>query len=346
MNDRTDNTPPPETVDSVVVRFAGDSGDGMQLTGARFTEANALAGNDVATLPDYPAEIRAPAGTVGGVSGFQVQFADHRVFTPGDQPDVLVAMNPAALNSNLKDLPTGGTIVLDEDSFSARAITKAGFSSDPRKDGTLDAFKVFEVPISKATLIALEDVNLTKREKERSKNFFALGLAFWMFDRPLDGTLAWISTKFGADTPAGVANRTALQKGYDFGVTAEIAPSRMLVSPAAIPDGHYRSITGNTAIALGVATVAHLAKRPVVYAGYPITPASDILHELARLKAHGIETIQAEDEIAACCMAIGASYGGALGVTASSGPGIVLKGEAIGLAAATELPLVIINVQR
>ena len=346
MNEMT-LTPPAREVDRVIVRFAGDSGDGMQLTGSRFSETSALAGNDIATLPDFPAEIRAPAGSLGGVSGFQVQFASHRVFTPGDRPDVLIAMNPAALARNVRELPDGATVIVDEQAFTAKNLQRAGFASHPLEDGSLDRFLVHVAPITKATLTALEPIDaLTNREKERSKNFFALGLTFWMFDRSLDPTLRWIRSKFGAETPIGRANALALQKGYDYGITAEVAPGTTIVKPAPIAPGRYRSITGNTATAYGIATVAAQAGRPVVYAGYPITPASDILHELARLKAFGVETIQAEDEIAACCMAIGASYGGALGMTASSGPGIALKGEAIGLATATELPLVIVNVQR
>lgn len=346
MNEMT-STPPARHADGVIVRFAGDSGDGMQLTGSRFSETSALAGNDIATLPDFPAEIRAPAGSLGGVSGFQVQFANHRVFTPGDRPDVLIAMNPAALARNVRELPDGATVIVDEQAFTEKNLQRAGFKANPLEDGSLDRLLVHIAPITKATLTALESIDaLSNREKERSKNFFALGLTFWMFDRSLDPTLAWIRSKFGAETPVGRANALALQKGYDYGITAEVAPGTILVKPAPIAPGRYRSITGNTATAYGIATVAAQSGRPVVYAGYPITPASDILHELARLKAFGVETIQAEDEIAACCMAIGASYGGALGMTASSGPGIALKGEAIGLATATELPLVIVNVQR
>lgn len=343
-------TPPnPATreADAVIVRFAGDSGDGMQLAGTRFTETSALAGNDIATLPDFPAEIRAPAGSLGGVSGFQIQFSSHRVFTPGDRPDVLVAMNPAALARNVEELPDNATIVLDDQAFTRKNLARAGFTDDPREDGTLDRFTVHSAPITKSTLQALDEVEeLTSRQKERSKNFFALGLTFWMFDRSLDPTRAWIEQKFGLGTAVGRANALALQKGYDYGVTAELAAGTTLVRPAPIAPGRYRSITGNTATALGFVTAASLAGRPLVYAGYPITPASDILHELSKHKAHGVRTIQAEDEIAAACMAIGASYAGSLGMTASSGPGIALKGEAIGLAAAVELPLVIIDVQR
>lgn len=333
--------------DSVIVRFAGDSGDGMQLTGSRFSETSALAGNDIATLPDYPAEIRAPAGSLGGVSGFQIQFASHRVFTPGDRPDVLIAMNPAALARNVAELPDGGTVIVDEAAFTTKNLNRAGFETNPLEDGSLERLTVHAAPITKSTLTALDEISeLTKREKERCRNFFALGLTYWMFERSLEPTKKWIATKFGLDTPVGRANAIALQKGYDYGITAEVIPGTVLVKPAPIAPGRYRSITGNTATAFGIASVGQQCQRPVVYAGYPITPASDILHELSKLKAYGVETIQAEDEIAAACMAIGASYGGALGMTASSGPGIALKGEAIGLAAATELPLVIIDVQR
>jgi 2-oxoglutarate ferredoxin oxidoreductase subunit alpha len=304
----------------------------MQLTGARFTETSALAGNDIATFPDFPAEIRAPAGSLGGVSGFQVQFASTAIFTPGDRPDVLIAMNPAALARNVKELPDGAVIIVDEDQFTDKNIARAGFDASPLSDGTLDRFRAHPVPITKATLTALADIpELTKREKERCKNFFALGVSFWMYGRELAPTLKWIDRKFG-DTPLAAANRLALQKGYDFGVTAEIFASPVVVSAAEIAPGTYRSITGNQALAIGLAVAGKLGDREVVYAGYPITPASDVLHELSRMKHFSVKTIQAEDEIAAACMAIGASYGGSLGVTASSGPGIALKGEAIGLA--------------
>lgn len=319
----------------------------MQLTGARFTETSALAGNDIATFPDYPAEIRAPAGSLGGVSGFQIQFASTSIFTPGDRPDVLIAMNPAALARNVKELPEGAVIIVDEDQFTDKNITRAGFEGSPLTDGSLDRFRAHPIPITKATLTALADISeLTKRQKERCKNFFALGVSFWMYGRSLDATLAWIDTKFGSDSPLAAANRLALQKGYDFGVTAEIFASPVVVEAAEIDAGTYRSITGNQALALGLAVAGRLADREVVYAGYPITPASDVLHEISRMKHFSVKTIQAEDEIAAACVAIGASYGGALGVTASSGPGIALKGEAIGLAVSTELPLIILNVQR
>lgn len=338
-------TNPTTAPDRVVIRFAGDSGDGMQLTGARFSETSALAGNDISTFPDYPAEIRAPAGSLGGVSGFQIQFASTTIFTPGDRPDVLIAMNPAALARNVAELPKGAVIIVDEDQFSDKNIARAGFEQSPLTDGSLDRFRAHPVPITKATLTALEELDLTKRQKERCRNFFALGVSFWMYGRSLEPTMKWIGSKFG-ETLVGDANKIALQKGYDYGMTAEIFASPVVIKAAEIAPGTYRSITGNQALALGLAVAGQLAARELVYAGYPITPASDVLHELSRMKHFSVKTIQAEDEIAAACAAIGASYGGALGVTASSGPGIALKGEAIGLAVSTELPLVILNVQR
>lgn len=346
----TTQSPAPAGVeerDSVIIRFAGDSGDGMQLTGTRFTETSALAGNDIATLPDYPAEIRAPAGSLGGVSGFQLQFASHDVHTPGDRPDVLVAMNPAALARNLSDLAPGATVVVDADTFVDKNLIRAGFEADPLEDGTLAAYTAHTVPISKLTLDALADIKaLTKREKERCRNFFALGLTFWMFGRDPGPTRHWIEQKFGADTAVAKANRKALQKGYDYGVTAELGtPVTVKAAPAAEP-GTYRSITGNLAMAYGFAAASHLAERELVLASYPITPASDILHAMSGLKTFGVRTIQAEDEIAAVAMAIGASYGGAIGLTTSSGPGIALKSEAISLAISAELPLVVVDVQR
>ena len=350
MNTTTTQPPGPsgaEERDSVIIRFAGDSGDGMQLTGTRFTETSALAGNDIATLPDYPAEIRAPAGSLGGVSGFQLQFASHDVFTPGDRPDVLVAMNPAALARNVGDLEPGATVVVDADTFVTKNLNRAGFDVDPLEDGTLSAYTVHSVPISKLTIDALDDIDaLTKRQKERCRNFFALGLTFWMFGRDLAPTRQWIDQKFGVGTDIATANQTALQKGYDYGITAELGtPVTVKAAPSA-EAGTYRSITGNLAMAYGFAAATHLAERELVLASYPITPASDILHAMSGLKTFGVRTIQAEDEIAAVTMAIGASYGGAIGLTTSSGPGIALKSEAISLAISTELPLVVVDVQR
>ncbi len=332
--------------ESVIIRFAGDSGDGVQLTGTRFTEATALAGNDIATLPDFPAEIRAPAGTLAGVSGFQVQFASFDVFTPGDRPDVLVAMNPAALARNIDELPDGAVVIVDDGTFSAKNLARAGFDGNPLESGILDRFRVHPVPIARLTLAALADFDdLSSRHKERCKNFFALGLTFWMYGRSPDATVAWIDRRFG-DTSTGRANHLALLKGYDFGVTAELVAHPVDVAPAMITPGTYRSITGNVASAYGFATAARLAGRPLMFSGYPITPASEILHELSALKRFDVRTIQAEDEIAAACVALGCAYGGAIALTASSGPGIALKGEAIGLAVSVELPLVIANIQR
>jgi len=346
LNTQTPATPTRTQLESVIIRFAGDSGDGMQLTGTRFTETAALAGNDIATLPDYPAEIRAPAGSLAGVSGFQLQFSSEDIFTAGDHPHVLIAMNPAALRRNLSDLAAGTTLVLDEDQFTPKNLQRAGFEANPLEDGTLETFVVHKVPITKMTVGALESITeLTSRDKERCKNFFSLGLSYWMFGRSLAPTQAWIDRKFG-DTPVGRANALALQKGYDFGITAELGAAYEVPAARDVAPGVYRSITGNMATAYGFAAAAHLAQRDLVLASYPITPASDILHALSALKGMGIRTIQAEDEIAAVCMAIGASYGGAIGLTTSSGPGIALKSEAISLALSAELPLVVANVQR
>lgn len=340
----TQNT---EVRESVVIRFAGDSGDGMQLTGDRFTETAALAGNDIATLPDFPAEIRAPAGSIGGVSGFQVQFSSDTIYTAGDTPDVLVAMNPAALRSNLSELEPGALIVVDTDQFTEKNLKRANWSSNPLEDSSLDNFRLLPVPITTLTVESLKDAEgLTPREKERCKNLFSLGLTYFMFGRDMSSTQTWIRSKFGKKPHLMNANLIALQKGYDFGITIEAVSHKVEVPAAKIEPGTYRSITGNQATALGFAAAAHLSKRTVVQATYPITPASDILHELSSLKNHGVTTIQAEDEIAAAAMAIGASYAGGIGLTSSSGPGIALKGEAIGLAVAVELPLVVVNVQR
>lgn len=344
----TTPTPSSSTARShVILRFAGDSGDGMQLTGSRFTETSALLGNDVATLPDFPAEIRAPAGTLAGVSGFQLQFSSEDIYTAGDRPDVLVAMNPAALAKNLGDLEPGATLIIDIDAFNDRNLNRAGYLGNPLEDGTLGAFQVHTLPMTQLTVGALEAVEgLTNREKERCKNFFALGLTCWMFSRPLEPTLAWIDTRFGAETPVGQANREALRKGWDFGLTTEAFAHRVEVQPAALPPGTWRNITGNQATALGFLAASHAADRPLFLGSYPITPASDILHELSRHHAHGVQTFQAEDEIAAICAAIGAAWGGSIALTTSSGPGISLKAEAMGLALMVELPLIIANIQR
>ncbi len=336
-----------EHLDTVTIRFAGDSGDGMQLTGNRFTSVSALMGNDVATLPDFPAEIRAPAGSLPGVSGFQLHFADHDILTPGDEPDVLVAMNPAALKTNLDELPRGATIILNSDAFTKPNLKKARYDSDPRHDGSLDGYRVYEVPVTELTIGALEDVDLSKKAKERAKNMFALGLMSWMYSRPLDPTVEWIESKFAGAPEVAAANITALKAGYNFGETTELFSHRYDVDPASdLPPGTYRQITGNQAIAYGLVAAAERSGLPLYLGGYPITPASDVLHELARHKNFGVRTFQAEDEIAGVGAALGASFAGQLGATVTSGPGVALKTETIGLAVAVELPLLVLNIQR
>ena len=336
-----------EHLDTVTIRFAGDSGDGMQLTGNRFTSVSALVGNDVATLPDFPAEIRAPAGSLPGVSGFQLHFADHDILTPGDEPDVLVAMNPAALKANLDELPKGATIIVNSDAFTKPNLKKARYDSDPRHDGSLEGYRVYEVPVTELTIGALEDVDLSKKAKERAKNMFALGLMSWMFSRPLDPTIEWIESKFAGAPEVASANITALKAGYNFGETTEIFSHRYEVEPAQdLPPGTYRQITGNQAISYGLVAASERSGLPLFLGGYPITPASDVLHELARHKNFGVRTFQAEDEISGVGAALGASFAGQLGATVTSGPGIALKTETIGLAVAVELPLLVLNVQR
>jgi 2-oxoglutarate ferredoxin oxidoreductase subunit alpha len=333
-------------LDRVTIRFAGDSGDGMQLTGTQFTRGAALFGNDISTFPDYPAEIRAPAGSLPGVSGFQLSFSSSDIHTPGDAPDVLVAMNPAALKANLGDLPHGGALVVNEDAFGASNLQKVGYTSNPLSDGSLASWHVFAVPISTLNGRALDGLGLTNKQVDLTKNFFALGLMFWLYERSMDPTLKWIDEKFSKRPEIAEGNRRALKAGYAFGETTEIFHERYIVPPAKLAPGRYRQITGNEATALGMVAASQLADRPLFYGSYPITPASDILHQLAGYKNFGVKTFQAEDEIAAVGAAIGASYGGALGLTASSGPGIALKSEAIGLAVMVELPLVVIDVQR
>lgn len=335
-----------QTVEEVVIKFAGDSGDGMQLTGSRFTSEAALSGNDLRTFPDFPAEIRAPAGTLAGVSAFQLRFADASIYTPGDQLDVLVAMNPAALTTNLRNLKAGGVVIVNSSQFGKRNLDKARLSSNPLEDGTLDAFQVFQVDITKMTTDALDDLGMNSRAVDRCKNFFALGLVFWLYNRSLDNTLQWIQQKFGKKPELVEANTRALKAGYNFGETAELFSARYEVKPASIAPGTYRNISGNTALALGFIAAAERSGRELFLGTYPITPASDILHELARHKTFGVRTFQAEDEIAAVAATVGAAYGGALGLTTTSGPGVALKGEAIGLAVMVELPLVIANIQR
>ncbi len=333
-------------MDSVTIRFAGDSGDGMQLAGTQFTNASAILGNDISTLPDFPAEIRAPAGTLAGVSGFQVHFSSHEIHTPGDRLNTLVAMNPAALKTNLKDLEPGGILIVNSDAFGAGDLHKAGYKTNPLEDGSLKGYRLFRIPINTLNREAVAEVKLSPREADRCKNFFALGLVYWLYERSLDPTLRWIREKFAKNPAVMEANTRTLKAGYNFGETTESLPVHYRVPPAAIKPGTYRKITGNEAIAMGLVSATTLANVPLVYASYPITPASDILHALSEMKRFGARTMQAEDEIAAIGMAIGAAFGGALGVTATSGPGICLKSEAIGLAVMTELPLIVIDVQR
>jgi 2-oxoglutarate ferredoxin oxidoreductase subunit alpha len=338
---------PVEQVERVVIRFAGDSGDGMQLTGDRFTSETAAFGNDLATLPEFPAEIRAPAGSLPGVSGFQVHFADHDILTPGDQPSMLVAMNPAALKVNLPDLVKGGTIVVNTDAFNDRNLQKAGYESNPLEDGSLDQYHVHSVALSSMTVEALRDVKgVTPREAERSKNFFALGLMSWLYNRPMNGTLNFIETKFAKRPEIVEANTKAFKAGWNYGETSEDFSISYEIAPARVAPGTYRQIAGNTALAYGLVAASKLSGLPLFLGAYPITPASSILEDLAQFKHFGVKTFQAEDEIAAAGAALGAAFGGALGVTTSAGPGVVLKSETVGLAVTLELPLVIVDVQR
>ena len=340
---------PRKALDSVVIRFAGDSGDGMQLTGTQFTQSTALMGNDLATFPDFPAEIRAPIGTTYGVSAFQINFASYDIMTPGDAPDVLVAMNPAALKVHLRDVPRGGTIVLNTDSFNARNLNKAGFAANPLEDGTLDNYVVIPIDIQKMTLAAVDGLGLTNKEAVRCKNMWALGLMCWMYDRDRQPTIDWLEQRFGRRAPElARANVAALNAGHAYGETAELpsGADAYVVPKAEVKPGVYRAVTGTEAVAWGLVTGARKAGLELFVGSYPITPASALLHTLSNLKQYGVTTFQAEDEIAAVCSAIGASYAGAVGVTSSSGPGIALKTEAIGLAFAAELPLVVVNSQR
>ena len=335
-----------ETHDKVVIRFAGDSGDGMQVAGSRFTDASALFGNDLATLPSFPAEIRAPAGTLPGVSSFQVQIADFDILTAGDQPDCLVAMNPAALKKNLKDLRQGGTLIVNTDAFDERNLAKAGYETNPLEDGTLDGYRVIAVPMDELTKEAVKDSGVSGRSVLRSKNFLALGLLAWLFHRPTDPTVDWARKKFAKTPEVAEANIAAFQAGYTLGEATEAAKTTFIVKPAALQPGTYTNIDGNSALAWGLIAASRLSGLPLFYGSYPITPASDILHELARHKNFGVRTFQAEDEIAGVGSAIGAAFGGCLAVTGSSGPGIALKSESISLAFMMELPLIVINVQR
>jgi 2-oxoglutarate ferredoxin oxidoreductase subunit alpha len=332
--------------ESVVIRFAGDSGDGMQLTGMQFTTESALAGNDIGTLPDFPAEIRAPAGTLAGVSAFQVNFASREVFTPGDDVDVLVAMNPAALRTNLADLKSGGILVVNTEAYSEQNLQRAGYAKNPLEDGSLDRYQLFKVDITKLTVNALQDLGLSNREALRCKNFFALGLISWLYHRPIESTEHWIQVKFKKTAELVEANLRALHAGYNYGDTAELFAVSYEVKPAPIAPGFYRNITGNSATAMGFVAASRKAGLPLFLGSYPITPASDILHELSGYKHFGVTTFQAEDEIAAAGAALGAAFGGSIGITTSSGPGMNLKMETIGLGVMVELPMVIVDIQR
>ena len=331
---------------AVTIRFCGDSGDGMQFTGSEFTRVSALAGNDLQTLPDYPAEIRAPIGTIAGVSGFQVQFSSSPVFTPGDAPEVLVAMNPAALKSNLADLVSGGTLILNSGAFTQQNIDKAGYTANPMEDGSLSKYRVHAIDISKMTATALADTGLSAREIGRAKNMFALGLMLWMYSRPMEPTIKFLQQKFSKNPDIAAGNEKALKAGYYFGETAEIFSETFVVAPAVLPAGTYRSISGNESTALGLVAASELSGLKVFLGTYPITPASDILHELSKHRNFNVCTYQAEDEIAAVGAALGAAFGGHLGVTTTSGPGVALMQETISLALTVELPLLVVNVQR
>jgi 2-oxoglutarate ferredoxin oxidoreductase subunit alpha len=335
-----------QEVESITIRFAGDSGDGMQLAGTQFTNTAAVLGNDIATFPDFPAEIRAPAGTLAGVSGFQVHFSSRDIHTPGDILNALIVMNPAALKTNLRDLEPGGTLIVNTDAFGTSDLSKAKYKVNPLEDGSLKNWRVVRVPVAKLTVEAVKECKLSPREADRCKNFFCLGLVYWMYERPLGPTEKWIREKFAKNPQYVDANVRALKAGYNYGDTVEAMPVQYTVAKAKIAPGTYRKITGNEAIVIGLTVAADVAKKTLIYAGYPITPASSVLEGLAELKRYGVKTFQAEDEIAAAGVAIGASFGGAIGVTGTSGPGICLKSEAIGLAVMTELPLVIVDVQR
>lgn len=333
-------------LDQVIIRFAGDSGDGMQLTGDQFTSTTASFGNDLKTLPDFPAEIRAPAGTLPGVSAFQLNFGDHTIMTPGDQAHVLVAMNPAALKANLKELRLGGDLIVNTDEFGDRAISKVGYTSNPLEDGSLDGYNVHRIALTSMTVEALSEFSITKKEAERAKNMFALGMLLWLYSRPIEPTLEFLDAKFGKKPEILAANKKALQAGWSFGETTESFANQYVVKPAAMNPGVYRNISGNLALAYGLIAASVKSELPLFLGSYPITPASDILHELSKHKNFGVRTFQAEDEIAGIGAALGASYAGLLGVTTTSGPGVALKSETIGLAVALELPLIIVDVQR
>lgn len=343
----TKPTPVIEELESVAIRFAGDSGDGMQLTGTQFTNTSAVFGNDISTMPDFPAEIRAPAGTLAGVSGFQVHFSSRDVLTPGDAPQVLVAMNPAALKASLPELERGGTIIVNTDAFTKQNLAKAGYKTNPLEDGSLKGYQVFQVAMTSLNREALASFEgLSNKEKDRCQNFFALGLVFWMFDRPMETTRDWLFKRFAKAPEVAEANYKAMQTGYFLGETTETFQHRYQVRPASLPPGTYRKVTGNEAMAMGLVTAAHKMGKPLFYGTYPITPASDILHALAPLRNFDVRTFQAEDEIAAMGSVLGAAFGGALAVTGTSGPGIALKSEAMNLGIMLELPMIIVDVQR
>src|SRR5580765_5597443 len=335
-----------EQLEQVTIRFAGDSGDGMQLTGDRFTSETAVLGNDLSTLPNFPAEIRAPQGTLPGVSSFQLHFADHEIMTPGDAPDVLVAMNPAALKANLPDLPRGATLIVDTDEFTSRNLKRVGYAASPIDDGSLASYHVHALGLTSITVEALTSYELTRKDKERAKNMFALGLLSWLYHRPTEGTERFLKTKFATKPQVLEANLAALRAGWNYGETTEDFAVSYEIAPAPMPRGTYRNITGNVALAYGMVAAAHKAQLPLVLGSYPITPASDILHTLSALKRYNVTTMQAEDEIAGVGIALGAAFGGAIGLTTTSGPGLALKAETIGLAVSLELPLVVVDVQR
>ena len=337
-----------QELESVTIRFAGDSGDGMQLAGTQFTNTSAILGNDIATFPDFPAEIRAPAGTLPGVSGFQVHFSSLDIHTPGDVVNCLVIMNAAALKTNIRDLEHGGFLIVNGDSFGVSDLDKARYKASPLEDGSLANYRVVRVSITKLTREAVTECKLSPREADRCKNFFALGLVYWMYERPMEATIKWIKEKFAKNPQFVDANVRALKAGYNYGETVELLPVQYRIAKAKIEPGTYRKITGNEALTLGLVAASQLAKKNIVFSGYPITPASSVMEQLALpdMKRYGVKVLQAEDEIAACGVAIGASFGGAIGITATSGPGICLKAEAVGLAVMTELPLIILDIQR
>jgi 2-oxoglutarate/2-oxoacid ferredoxin oxidoreductase subunit alpha len=335
-----------QQLDRVIIRFAGDSGDGMQLAGDRFTQETAAFGNDLSTLPNFPAEIRAPAGTLPGVSSFQLHFADHDILTPGDAPDVLVAMNPAALKANLADVPRGADIIANTDEFTKRNLSRVGYETSPLEDGSLSNYNLHAVPVTSMTVKALEEFDITRKDAERAKNMFALGLLSWLYNRPVESTIAFLESKFAGKPEIMKANKAAFQAGWNYGETTEAFSVQYEVKPAQLKPGTYRNVTGNSALAIGLVAASRRSGLPLFLGSYPITPASDILHELSKLKRFGVRTFQAEDEIGGVGAALGASFGGALGVTSTSGPGMALKGETIGLAVSVELPLIICDIQR